>query len=193
VLQEARLNPRQVLATGGLLPSPPGVPSQRTRDPWWRSAVLEAWDQQCAFCPHDGPIARASVGNRGGAHAVVRIQRTLRHRQSRSRTALPLRQRFLRIAKHVRSAGTAMIMNWLVTLLVATVPTNWDHSGLLQADIRHVNGPSRHAQTAAGAQQSRMACKRPGVRVPLAPLFREPNRDLVQALSAGLVATPPMR
>jgi hypothetical protein len=80
-----------------------------------------------------------------------------------------------------------------VTLLVATVPTCRDHSGLLQADIRHVNGPSRRFHTIPGAQQSRMACKRSGVRISLAPQVRELNRYLVQEPSSGLVATASMR
>jgi hypothetical protein len=76
------------------------------------------------------------------------IRRTQRHRQFRSRAALSLRQTLLQIVKHVRSVRRAMIMSWMVTLLVATVPTDQDHSGLLQTDVGQVNGPSRRSQTA---------------------------------------------
>jgi hypothetical protein len=62
-----------------------------------------------------------------------------------------------------------MIMNWLVTLLVATVQANRDNSGLLQTDVRQVNSRSRRFQTASGADKSWMACKRSGVRIPVAP------------------------
>jgi hypothetical protein len=57
----------------------------------------------------------------------------------------------------------------LGTLLVATVPTGRDHSGLLQADISQVKAQSRLFQTIPGAHRSRMACKRSGVRIPIAP------------------------
>lgn len=40
----------------------PSHPPLRRRDPRWRSAILEAWDRQCAFCSYDGQLARASVG-----------------------------------------------------------------------------------------------------------------------------------
>ena len=62
VLQSVGLEPEEVLAASDLLPSPPGVPGERRRDPGWRFAVLEAWDRQCAFCGYDGQIAGASVG-----------------------------------------------------------------------------------------------------------------------------------
>src|SRR5262249_20965026 len=35
---------------------------QRRRDPGWRSAVLLAWDRQCAFCGYDGQLAGATTG-----------------------------------------------------------------------------------------------------------------------------------
>jgi putative restriction endonuclease len=35
---------------------------QRRRDPAWRSAVLQAWDRQCASCGYDGQMAGASAG-----------------------------------------------------------------------------------------------------------------------------------
>lgn len=34
----------------------------RRRNPGWRSAVLQAWDRQCAFCGYDGQFAGACVG-----------------------------------------------------------------------------------------------------------------------------------
>ena len=77
----------------------------------------------------------------------------------------------------------------LGTLLVATVLTGWDHSGFLQAEISQVKAQSRLFQTTPGAHRSRMACKRAGVRVPLAPQFKALNRDFVRGLPASLVAT----
>ncbi len=62
VLQAAGLDPREVLGTGDFLPQGRGIPDERTRDPGWRFAVLEAWDRQCAFCGYDGQVAGASVG-----------------------------------------------------------------------------------------------------------------------------------
>jgi hypothetical protein len=35
---------------------------QRRRSPAWRTAVLQAWDRQCAFCGYDGQLAGASAG-----------------------------------------------------------------------------------------------------------------------------------
>jgi putative restriction endonuclease len=35
---------------------------QRRRSPVWRTAVLQAWDRQCAFCGYDGQLAGASAG-----------------------------------------------------------------------------------------------------------------------------------
>jgi putative restriction endonuclease len=35
---------------------------QRRRNPAWRTAVLQAWDRQCAFCGYDGQLAGASAG-----------------------------------------------------------------------------------------------------------------------------------
>ena len=34
---------------------------QRRRDPRWRSAVLQAWDRQCAYCGYDGQLGGASA------------------------------------------------------------------------------------------------------------------------------------
>lgn len=58
-----------VLAAVGLDPeSTPAVPApaplapERTRDPAWRLAVLDAWDRQCAFCGFDGQAGGIPVG-----------------------------------------------------------------------------------------------------------------------------------
>jgi hypothetical protein len=59
-----------------------------------------------------------------------------------------------------------MITTWLVTLLVASVPTDWDNSGRFQTDVGQVNGSSRRFHTASGASESRMACKRSGFESP---------------------------
>jgi putative restriction endonuclease len=61
VLDAVGLDPRLVLD------SPDGVRGARAqagrrRDAGWRSAVLQAWDRQCAFCGYDGQLAGASVG-----------------------------------------------------------------------------------------------------------------------------------
>ena len=51
-----------------------------------------------------------------------------------------------------------MIMNWLVTLLVATVPTDRDNSGRFQTDVWQVEGlpdlPRRSAKS-HGMQEAR--------------------------------------
>jgi putative restriction endonuclease len=62
VLEAAGLDPRPVL---GSTPAdgPEGLTSSgRRRVPWWRSAVLQAWDRQCAFCGYDGQLAGVSAG-----------------------------------------------------------------------------------------------------------------------------------
>jgi putative restriction endonuclease len=62
VLEAVGLDPQEVLGASDLLPWPGGGRDERRRDPGWRSAVLEAWDRQCAFCGYDGQFAGASVG-----------------------------------------------------------------------------------------------------------------------------------
>jgi putative restriction endonuclease len=62
VLAAAGLDPHEVLAATGAAPLPAATPEGRRRDPAWRSAVLAAWDRQCAFCGYDGQLAGASVG-----------------------------------------------------------------------------------------------------------------------------------
>ncbi|HEY0698135.1 MAG TPA: HNH endonuclease [Micromonospora sp.] len=61
VLTAAGLDPDEILAGPEGVP-PIGGPSARRRDPAWRSAVLRAWDRQCAFCGFDGQLGAASVG-----------------------------------------------------------------------------------------------------------------------------------
>jgi putative restriction endonuclease len=61
VLEAVGLDPGAVLATGDTLPNPHRGADERRRNPGWRSAVLQAWDRQCAFCGYDGQIAGASV------------------------------------------------------------------------------------------------------------------------------------
>ncbi|NJC71631.1 restriction endonuclease [Planosporangium thailandense] len=57
-----------VLAAVGLDPddilraTDPAATALRHRDPAWRTAILQAWDRQCAFCGYDGQLGGASVG-----------------------------------------------------------------------------------------------------------------------------------
>jgi putative restriction endonuclease len=62
VLAAAGLDPDAVLsASGGVADDRHGAGARR-RDAGWRSAVLQAWDRQCAFCGYDGQLAGASAG-----------------------------------------------------------------------------------------------------------------------------------
>ncbi len=62
VLEAVGLDHVSVLTGVTTRPGAGAVPSQRHRDPAWRSAVLQAWDRQCAFCGYDGQIAGACIG-----------------------------------------------------------------------------------------------------------------------------------
>jgi putative restriction endonuclease len=62
VLEAVGLDPAMVLGVADTLLDTTQVPSGRRRDPGWRSAVLQAWDRQCAFCGYDGQLAGASIG-----------------------------------------------------------------------------------------------------------------------------------
>jgi putative restriction endonuclease len=64
VLAAVGLDPDVVLSSpgGGDLGDGRGATGLRRRDPAWRSAVLQAWDRQCAFCGYDGQVAGASAG-----------------------------------------------------------------------------------------------------------------------------------
>ena len=61
VLQAVGLDPDAVLGAGDVVPSVPDA-GDRRRDARWRSAVLLAWDRQCAFCGYDGQLGGASAG-----------------------------------------------------------------------------------------------------------------------------------
>jgi putative restriction endonuclease len=60
VLEAVGLDPDAVLAAGDAVTGDRS--GGRRRDPRWRSAVLQAWDRQCAFCGYDGQLAGASAG-----------------------------------------------------------------------------------------------------------------------------------
>ena len=62
VLEAVGLDPAVVLNAVNVPPAAVAVPAARRRDPAWRSAVLLAWDRQCAFCGYDGQLVAASVG-----------------------------------------------------------------------------------------------------------------------------------
>lgn len=62
VLEAVGLDPAWVLGAAETLPGPGQMAGKRLRDPSWRSAVLQAWDRQCAFCGYDGQLAGASIG-----------------------------------------------------------------------------------------------------------------------------------
>jgi putative restriction endonuclease len=62
VLMAVGLDPDTVLRAADLLPDPAAVANARRRGPGWRSAVLQAWDRQCAFCGYDGQVGGATVG-----------------------------------------------------------------------------------------------------------------------------------
>jgi putative restriction endonuclease len=62
VLETVGLDPVSVLTGADMLPGKGLAASQRHRDPGWRSAVLQAWDRQCAFCGYDGQLAGACIG-----------------------------------------------------------------------------------------------------------------------------------
>ena len=61
VLDAAGLDPASVLSAVDLLPDGRDADGRR-RDPAWRTAVLQAWDRQCAFCGYDGQLGAASAG-----------------------------------------------------------------------------------------------------------------------------------
>ena len=61
VVEAVGLDPRIVLG-GADVSSYDRGKAGRHRDPGWRSAVLQAWDRQCAFCGYDGQLGGAVVG-----------------------------------------------------------------------------------------------------------------------------------
>jgi putative restriction endonuclease len=62
VLAAVGLDPDAVLSSADDVGDDRRAAGQRRRDPGWRSAVLQAWDRQCAFCGYDGQMAGASAG-----------------------------------------------------------------------------------------------------------------------------------
>lgn len=62
VLEAVGLDPGLIAQAAHVLPGAAEIPTVRRRDPAWRTAVLVAWDRQCAFCGYDGQLAAASVG-----------------------------------------------------------------------------------------------------------------------------------
>jgi putative restriction endonuclease len=62
VLAAAGLDADVVLTSSGEVPVDRHLAGARRRDAGWRSAVLQAWDRQCAFCGYDGQLAGASAG-----------------------------------------------------------------------------------------------------------------------------------
>lgn len=62
VLEAVGLDPHTVLTAEVALADSRHPVIERRRDPGWRSAVLQAWDRQCAFCGYDGQLAGASIG-----------------------------------------------------------------------------------------------------------------------------------
>lgn len=62
VLTAVGLDPDVVLNTADTLPDPEHASNQRRRDPTWRIKVLQAWDEQCAFCGYDGRLGDLPIG-----------------------------------------------------------------------------------------------------------------------------------
>lgn len=62
VLAAAGLDPDEVLGGSDVLCRTGDQVSGRRRSAGWRTAVLQAWDRQCAFCGYDGQFAGASAG-----------------------------------------------------------------------------------------------------------------------------------
>jgi putative restriction endonuclease len=62
VLTAVGLDSDAVLSSAGDLDDDRRASGRRRRDPAWRSAVLESWDRQCAFCGYDGQLAGATAG-----------------------------------------------------------------------------------------------------------------------------------
>lgn len=62
VLAAVGFDPDAVLSPAVDLGDDRRAAMQRRRNPAWRTAVLQAWDRQCAFCGYDGQLAGASAG-----------------------------------------------------------------------------------------------------------------------------------
>jgi putative restriction endonuclease len=62
VLAAAGLDPEAVLSSAeDASLDGRAAPGLRRRDAGWRSAVLLAWDRQCALCGYDGQLAGATA------------------------------------------------------------------------------------------------------------------------------------
>lgn len=59
VLEAAGLDPQSVLGSPDAGPADLGRAWRRS--PGWRTAVLQAWDRQCAFCGYDGQLSGATA------------------------------------------------------------------------------------------------------------------------------------
>ena len=66
-------------------------------------------------------------------------------------------------------AAILVVERALGTVLVATVQARRQSSRLLQPGFPQANGQSSFIQTRPDLRQNRMACKRSGVRIPIAP------------------------
>jgi putative restriction endonuclease len=62
VLAAVGLDPEAVLSPASEGGDDQREAVRRRRDPAWRSAVLQAWERQCAFCGYDGQLGSASAG-----------------------------------------------------------------------------------------------------------------------------------
>ena len=61
VIDAVGLDPRMVLNSSDAMHGD-REKARRRRNPGWRSAILQAWDRQCAFCGYDGQLAGATAG-----------------------------------------------------------------------------------------------------------------------------------
>jgi putative restriction endonuclease len=62
VLAAVGLDPDTVLRTADTLPDPEATSQERRRRRDWRLEVLQAWDDQCAFCGYDGRLNGIPTG-----------------------------------------------------------------------------------------------------------------------------------
>lgn len=62
VLTAVGLDPDTVLSTADTLPNPEATSVERRRWAGWRLEVLQAWDDQCAFCGYDGRLNTVPTG-----------------------------------------------------------------------------------------------------------------------------------
>lgn len=62
VLTAVGLDPTEVFKAADTLPDPERRRQERRRDLAWRMQVLQAWDDQCAFCGYDGRLGGVPTG-----------------------------------------------------------------------------------------------------------------------------------